>query len=140
MAERLKGEKENLHSTTARPSTPGNGLEDTIDHHAFGSCHATSLGQSVNHAGVAGNTPCRRAVVGFGFQPGRQGFVCIINESSESGVMHILAFDDAGTVDNPIEIPLSANQALHFNAGDLENGNTAKDIEAIGRPGRGDCA
>ena len=54
--------------------------------------------------------------------------------------MHILAFDDAGTVANPIEIPLSANQALHFNAGDLENGNTAKDIEAIGRPGRGDCA
>ncbi len=69
----------------------------------------------------------------------RQGFVRIINESDQSGCVRILAFDDGGTAANPVEIQLGANQALHFNAGDLENGNAAKGINAgIGRPVRGD--
>ena len=69
----------------------------------------------------------------------RQGFVRIINESEESGSIRILAFDDGGTAANPIEIQLEANQAFHFNAGDLENGNAGKGIIAgVGSPMQGD--
>ena len=69
----------------------------------------------------------------------RQGFVRIINESGESGSVRILAFDDGGTAAEPIEIQLGANQALHFNAGDLENGNANKGIATgIGLPVQGD--
>ena len=69
----------------------------------------------------------------------RQGFVRIINQSDEFGVVRILAFDDAGTGADPIEIQLGANQAFNFNAGDLENGNANKGINAgIGSPGQGD--
>ena len=69
----------------------------------------------------------------------RQGFVRIINESDESGGVRILAFDDGGTAAEPIEIQLGANQALHFNSGDLENGNANKGIATgIGLPVQGD--
>ena len=69
----------------------------------------------------------------------RQGFVRIINESDRPGRVRILAFDDAGNAASPIEIRLGANQAFHFNAGDLENGNANKGIESgIGSPSRGD--
>ena len=69
----------------------------------------------------------------------RQGFVRIINESEESGSVRILAFDDAGNAANPVEIRLNANHEFHFNAGDLENGNANKGINAgVGSPSRGD--
>ena len=69
----------------------------------------------------------------------RQGFVRIINESNESGSVRILAFDDAGSTADPIEVPLAANEAVHFNADDLENGNAAKGIETgFGLPVQGD--
>ena len=69
----------------------------------------------------------------------RQGFVRIINESDQSGSVRITAYDDAGNAANPIEIDLGANQVLHFNAGDLENGNANKGINAgVGSPSRGD--
>ncbi len=68
----------------------------------------------------------------------RQGFVRVINESNESGTVRVLAFDDAGVAADPIEITLAAKQALHFNAGDLENGNANKGINAgIGSPAQG---
>ena len=70
--------------------------------------------------------------------PARQGFVRIVNESAESGTLRVSAFDDAGVAADPIELPLAAHQAIHFNADDLENGNAAKGIEAgIGSPVRG---
>ena len=69
----------------------------------------------------------------------RQGFVRIINESEEAGAVRILAFDDGGAAANPIEIQLGAGEAFHFNAGDLENGNARKGINAgIGSPAQGD--
>ena len=69
----------------------------------------------------------------------RQGFVRIINESEESGRVRIFAFDDSGTAADPIDIRLDANQAIHFNAGDLENGNAGKGINAgVGSPIQGD--
>ena len=69
----------------------------------------------------------------------RQGFVRIINESEESGSVRILAVDDGGNDAEPIEVELGANQALHFNSNDLEQGNANKGINAgIGSPTRGD--
>ena len=69
----------------------------------------------------------------------QQGFVRIINESEESGSVRILAFDDGGTAAEPIEVELGANQALHFNSNDLEQGNANKGINAgVGSPMRGD--
>ena len=73
------------------------------------------------------------------FDSMRQGFVRIINESDESGSVRILAFDDGGTAAKPIEIQFGASETYHFNAGDLENGNAGKGINAgIGRPVQGD--
>ena len=69
--------------------------------------------------------------------PERQGFVRIINKTNQSGVVRIVAFDDAGTAANPIEIQLAANQSLHFNSEDLADGNAAKGISGIGRPPQG---
>ena len=69
----------------------------------------------------------------------RQGFVRIVNESDRFGSVRITAYDDAGNAASPIEVRLGANQAFHFNAGDLENGNANKGIESgIGSPSRGD--
>ena len=69
----------------------------------------------------------------------RQGFVRIVNRSDESGSFRILAFDDAGNAAEPIEVELGANQAMHFNSDDLENGNAAKGINAgVGSPTQGD--
>ena len=67
----------------------------------------------------------------------RQGFVRIINKTDQSGMVRIVAFDDGGTVANPIEIQLAANQSLHFNSDDLADGNAAKGIRSIGRPRQG---
>ena len=68
----------------------------------------------------------------------RQSFVRIINETDNPAEVHITAVDDAGTVANPIEIRLAANQSFHFNSYDLANGNSNKGIDRIGRPRRGD--
>ena len=69
----------------------------------------------------------------------RQSFVRIINDFDESGRVRIAAYDDAGNAANPIAIRLGANQAFHFNAGDLENGNAGKGInEGVGSPTQGD--
>ena len=69
----------------------------------------------------------------------RQGFVRIINASNVSGMVRILAFDDAGNAANPIEIQLGAKQAFHFTSNDLESGNAAKGISAgTGSPMQGD--
>ena len=67
----------------------------------------------------------------------RQGFVRIINKTDESGMVRIVAFDDAGTAANPIEIQLAANESLHFNSEDLADGNAAKGISGIGLPHQG---
>ncbi len=68
----------------------------------------------------------------------RQGFVRIINGTTASGSVRILAFDDGGNAANPIEIQLGAGQSVHFNSSDLENGNPNKGIEGVGPPAQGD--
>ena len=70
--------------------------------------------------------------------PMRQGFVRIYNRSGNAGGVRILAYDDAGMKASPVELWLGANSALHFNAGDLENGNPDKGIATGIGGGQGD--
>ena len=72
---------------------------------------------------------------------GRQSFVRIVNRSSEAGTVAAYATDDSGTVHGAefgpegrfaFTLPIGANQALHFNSDDLENGNADKGIEGVG--------
>ena len=69
---------------------------------------------------------------------GRQGFVRIVNEGGESGIVRVFAVDDGGNAHDPIELTLGAKQTVHFNADDLENGNANKGIEGVGTPVEGD--
>ena len=70
---------------------------------------------------------------------GKQGFVRIVNEGDESGIVRILAFDDGGNAPYPFALLLEARQVVHFNANDLENGNVHKGIEnGVGTPVEGD--
>ena len=63
---------------------------------------------------------------------GRQSFVRIVNRSADAGTVTIHATDDSGTVRGRFALPIGANQALHFNSDDLENGNAGKGITGVG--------
>ena len=67
--------------------------------------------------------------------PGQQGFVRIINNSSQAGTVRIYAIDDTGRRFGPISLSLDATAAAHFNSQDLESGNAAKGLS--GRAGNG---
>ena len=69
---------------------------------------------------------------------GRQGFVRVINRSDEDGHAFIEAVDDAGVRVAPVRFELRARRTVHFNSGDLENGNREKGIDGIGAPTAGD--
>ena len=70
---------------------------------------------------------------------GRQGFARVVNRSNQIGTASITAFDDAGQAYGPITLNLDALQTVHFNSGDLEDGNSAKGLPAgVGRPFQGD--
>ena len=71
---------------------------------------------------------------------GRQSFARIVNRSSEAGTVEVHARDDSGVrygtgptgYQPAFTLPIGANQALHFNSDDLENGNAAKGIAGVG--------
>ena len=70
--------------------------------------------------------------------PGREGFVRIVNRSNADGDVFVEAVDDAGVRVGPVRIRVGARRAVHFNSGDLENGNAAKGLRAgVGRPTTG---
>ena len=60
--------------------------------------------------------------------PTQQGFARIISRSHRSGTVNIRAIDDTGRVRGPVRLSLDAQQAVHFNSEDLENGNPAKGL------------
>ena len=60
---------------------------------------------------------------------GRQGFARIVNRSDRAGEVQIEAFDDSGMSAGPVTLPIDANETVHFNSGDLEDGNAGKGIE-----------
>ncbi len=73
-----------------------------------------------------------------GSSPGREGFVRLVNHSERTGTVRITAIDDAGARRGPVSLPLRAHGAVHFNSGDLEDGNEAKGLpEGVGT-GEGD--
>ena len=68
---------------------------------------------------------------------GRESFVRIINYSNESGEVRIDAFDDAGTQYGPLHLTIGANETVHVNSPDLENGNAVKGLDGATGPGQG---
>ena len=70
---------------------------------------------------------------------GWQGFVRIANHSNEDGMVSIRAFDDAGRDLGTLRLAVDAGETVHFNSGDLEDGNGSKGLTgSTGRPSQGD--
>ena len=61
-----------------------------------------------------------------------QSFARIINRSDGDGTVIVQATDDSGTVRGIFRVPIGANQVVHFNSDDLENGNADKGIDGVG--------
>ena len=67
--------------------------------------------------------------------PGREdrhGFIRIINHSNTDGEITITATDDLSRRYAPIQLSISARQAIHFNSHDLQNGNESKELPPRG--------
>ena len=67
----------------------------------------------------------------------RESFVRVTNNSDQEGVVHITGRDDSGRVKGPISLSLEAGGSTHFNSGDLENGNTDKNLTGSLGSGQG---
>ncbi len=68
----------------------------------------------------------------------REGFVRVVNRSTQAGDISIAAIDDAGMrVEGPL-LAMGAGETRHFNSIDLENGNPAKGLSGGSGPGTGD--
>ena len=71
--------------------------------------------------------------------PLRQGFARVVNRSDEAGDIVVVAVDDGGNRFGPVTLAVGAGATVHFNSGDLENGNPAKGLSGgVGAPGEGD--
>jgi len=68
----------------------------------------------------------------------REGFARVINHSGQSGTVRIVATDDAGMAVGPVTLTLDANETVHVNSGDLENGHARKGLATGTGPGGGD--
>ncbi len=68
---------------------------------------------------------------------GPQGFVRVINRSDTAGEVALAAYDDDGREYGTASLAIAANQTLHFNSKDLEEGNEGKGLTGTG-PGEGD--
>ena len=61
----------------------------------------------------------------------RQGFARVVNLADRSGTVSLHARDDAGAL-RWTSFPIGANQVVHFNSDDLEDGNAEKGITGVG--------
>ena len=69
---------------------------------------------------------------------GREGFVRVINRSSQAGEARVMAVDDGGVRAGPVTLELQARRTTHFNSGDLERGNADQGLPTgVGAPTRG---
>lgn len=83
--------------------------------------------------------PLRRESDREGDQELVEGFMRVINRSSESGTVRITAHDDTGAAGTEtVTLSLAANQRRHFNSADLENGNPNKGLTGAAGDGQGD--
>ena len=69
---------------------------------------------------------------------GYQGFARIINRSAQAGEVRIEAFDNEGVAAVPVTLDIDAGETVHFNSGDLEEGNAAKGLSGGIGTGTGD--
>ncbi len=67
-----------------------------------------------------------------------QGFVRVVNHSSESGEVSVLAIDDTGVSYGPLTLSIDAGQTAPFNSDDLETGNADKGLSSGTGAGQGD--
>ena len=70
--------------------------------------------------------------------PDRHGFVRIINHADRAGEIRIHAIDDAGNRVGPLTLAIDADETLHVNSDDVENGNAVKGLDAGAGRGNGD--
>ena len=68
----------------------------------------------------------------------RQGFVRMINRSSAEGEVSIKAYDETERDYEPLELTIDANEVVHFNSDDLEQGNLQKGLSRGVGAGEGD--
>ena len=61
-------------------------------------------------------------------EPLRQGFVRVINHSTEAGEISIDPVDDGGRAFDTITLSIDAYETVHFNSNDLETGNAGKGL------------
>ena len=69
---------------------------------------------------------------------GRQGFVRAINNSESSGKVTIQPYDESERDYEPITLTIGANEVVHFNSDDLEQGSTGKGLSGGTGAGEGD--
>ena len=58
----------------------------------------------------------------------RQSFLRVVNHSSESAEVQVMATDDAGVGADPIAFVIGGGKTLHFNSTDLEEGSADKGL------------
>ena len=68
---------------------------------------------------------------------GRQGFVRVVNRSDGSGEVRIRAYDETDRNREPLTLSIGANETVHFNSDDLEEGGRKGLSAGTGR-GAGD--
>ena len=59
--------------------------------------------------------------------PTREGFARIVNHGRRTAV-HVEALDEMGALHGPTTLSINRSETVHFNSGDLENGNVAKGL------------
>ena len=100
-----------------------------------------SSGRSVASSPAAGNaatTGTHRAPLFPAMADAdRQGFVRVINHSSNDGEVTIVPVDDEGVKGDTLTLSIAADKTLHFNSDDLETGNEDKNLTGSSGPPTG---
>ena len=73
-----------------------------------------------------------------GDDSGRQGFVRVINKSASEGDVRIKAYDETERDYEPVMLTIGANEVVHFNSDDLEQGSPQKGLSGGTGAGEGD--
>ena len=73
-----------------------------------------------------------------GDDSGRQGFVRAINRSDTAGEIHIKAYDETERDYEAVTLTIGANEVVHFNSDDLEQGSPQKGLSGGTGAGEGD--
>ena len=69
---------------------------------------------------------------------GRQGFVRVINGSDSDGEISITAYDETERDYEALTLTIGANEVVHFNSDDLEQGSPQKGLSGATGAGEGD--